>query len=200
LTESELISYCEHLQDKVTQARVDAHLKQCFICDRRLELVREASVPSNDITGEDIAIVRRVIREERAAHQSTASATADLTPEIRFSERLTENLQQLCVSLQRQFSQPAILGGTEPGDEVWRWQSPDRGLESRAILERTGDLTIYLWSGDPEMDGVRLKAHLGLLRFEITMQRLSGSEFGANLQVPRLQRPLGLRDISIELI
>ena len=68
LTESELISYCEHLQDKLTQARVDAHLKQCFICDRRLHLIREASVRPDDqeITAEDIAIVRRVVREERS--------------------------------------------------------------------------------------------------------------------------------------
>lgn len=66
LTESELISYCEHLQDKLTQARIDAHLKLCFICVRRLETVREASVRPDDqeTTAEDIAIVRRVVREE----------------------------------------------------------------------------------------------------------------------------------------
>ena len=66
LTESELISSYEHLQDKLTQARVDAHLKLCFICDRRLQLIREASVRPDDeeITADDIAIVRRLIREE----------------------------------------------------------------------------------------------------------------------------------------
>jgi hypothetical protein len=145
-------------------------------------------------------MVRRVIREERSAKQSITSTSADGTAETPFSQRLTENLQQLCASLRKQFSQPAIQESAEPGEEVWRWQSPDRGLESRAILERTGDLTIYLWSGDPEMDGVRLKAHLGLLRHEITMQRVSVSEFGANLQVPRLQRPNELGDMFIEVI
>jgi len=41
-------------------------------------------------------------------------------------------------------------------------------------------------------EGVRLKAHIGPLRNEITMQHTSVSEIGAKLQVPRLQRPKGL--------
>lgn len=185
----------------VTQARIDAHLEQCFICDRRLGLVREANVPSNnqEITAEDIAIVRRVTRRERSGQQSTESTPETNRAASQFSERLTENLQQLCASLRLQLSQ-ATDGGTERGEQVWRWQGPDRWLESSAILERTGDLIILLWSSDPAMEGVRLEAHLGALKLEVTMQRVSGSEFGARLQVARLQHPKELSDISIAVI
>lgn len=145
-------------------------------------------------------MVRRVIRQERSGQQSITSTPANLTTELPFAERLAENLKQLCASLRIQFSQTTTHGGAEPREAVWRWRSPDRQLESRAILETTGHLTIQLWSGDPEMEGVRLEAALGPLRHEISMRRVSVSEIGGTLQVLRLQRLKDLGDISIEVI
>jgi hypothetical protein len=202
LTENELVSYCERGLDKITQARVDAHLKQCFICDRRLGLFREATAPSGEqeITAEDIAMVRRVMRLERSGQQSITSTPADATPRLPFSERLTEYLQQLCVSWHLQFSQPAVHSAAEPGKEVWDWRSPDRELEGRAILERTGDLTIRFSSREPEMEGIRLKVILGPFTNEITMRRVSESKIRAEVKVPRRNRPKKLGDISIEVI
>jgi hypothetical protein len=43
LTEDEMAAYCEQQVEGTRRARIEMHLKGCFICRRRLELLEEES-------------------------------------------------------------------------------------------------------------------------------------------------------------
>jgi hypothetical protein len=195
LTESEMIAYCEQALDYLTKARAAAHLKQCFICETQLALFQEASAPSSEheITAEDIALVRRVMKQQAAAPDSP-----DMPPQASLRERLAEYWEQLVDSWKRQFEHAPAHRGVETGVEIWRKQSKDGRLQARAVLETTADLTLHFSSNDMAMEGVHLKVRLGPLSHEATMQRVSDSEVYAKITVPRRQRPRRMADISIE--
>src|ERR1044072_9763372 len=65
LTESELAAYCDQELDPIRRARAEAHLKQCFICERQLALLREesATLSNQQITADDVALVERLMQQ-----------------------------------------------------------------------------------------------------------------------------------------
>src|ERR1044072_4461565 len=64
LTESELVAYCDDESDHIRRVRIEAHLKQCFICKRQLELLQKesAALRNRQITDEDVALVDQMIQ------------------------------------------------------------------------------------------------------------------------------------------
>jgi hypothetical protein len=193
LSESELTAYCGQELAPMRRVIVEAHLKQCFICERQLALLREeiAALSNPQITAEDVALVERLM-EQMGVGQPTAKG-------ISLRERLAGYLRQMVASWQIQFAQAAMRGGNE-GEEVWRWQSEDGKLQARAVLEKNADLIIHFSSSEGELEGVRLNVRLGPISNKITLRRISESEVYAKVEVPRRQRPRELEDIAIEIV
>jgi hypothetical protein len=115
-------------------------------------------------------------------------------------ERLADYLQQMVESWRIFFRQPARRGGTDQGEEVWRWQSEDGKLQAQAVMEKNADLTIHLSSNEIGLEGARLNIRLGQLSQEMTLQRVSESQVHAKVAVPWRQRPRNMADISIESV
>ena len=198
LSESELIAYCDDERDQIRRARMEAHLKQCFICERQLELLREegAALRNRRITDEDVALVDKMI--ELAQKPAVAEPLLEIEKKSSLQGRLAEYLRQVVASWQASFMKGAVRG--DQSEEVWQWQSKDGGLQVRATMERNADLTIHFSSNEIDLDGARLKIHLGKMSQEITLERVSESEVYAKVAVPRQYRRGGIADISIESV
>ena len=195
LTESELIAYCDDDRDQIRRARMEAHLKQCFICERQLQLLREesAALRERQITDEDIALVDRMTG---LAQEPAAELLSEVEKESPLQERLAEYLRQVVESWQAYFMKGATRGGR--AEEVWQWQSKDGRLQVRATMEKNADLIIHFSSNEIDLDGARLKFHLGKMDQEIILERVSESEVYAKVSVPRQYRRGGIADMSIE--
>jgi hypothetical protein len=196
LTESELVAYCDRKLDPIPRALAEAHLKQCFICERQLALLREetAALDSRQITAEDVALVDRLL--ERTALASKPSASSK---EIPPRERLAEYLRQMVENWRISFGRGALRGEADESEEVWRWQSEDSRLQARAVMEKNADLTIHFTSSEMELEGARLRFRLGRFSQELTLQRKSESEVVAQVAVPWQYRQSNMADISIEV-
>lgn len=183
LTESELAAYCDQELDQMRRARAEAHIKQCFICERQLELLREesAALSNRSITSEDVALVERLM--------------AQTVKEDSLKGRLTDYLQQMVASWQIHFI--PVRGVNE---EVWQWQSKDGRLQARAIMEENADLTVHFTSSEIDLDGARVNLRLGSVTHEATLHRVSESEVAAKIAIPWQQRPGDMSDISIEIV
>src|ERR1044071_280261 len=85
LAESELAAYCDNERDQIRRARMEAHLKQCFICERQLELLRKESavLRNRQITDEDIEFVDQIIQ---LAQKSVAAETKEASLQERMAE------------------------------------------------------------------------------------------------------------------
>jgi hypothetical protein len=207
LTESELAAYCDQELDQMRRARFEAHLKQCFICERQLRLLREenAALSHRQITAADVAFVERLMEQRGRAQKPSATRPAETAKGIPLQERLAECLRQMVASWQIQFAQEATRSVAtrsvvDQGEELWRWQSQDGFLQGHAIREKNADLTIHFSSNEPELAGARLNVRLGPLSQEVTLRRVSDSEVYAKVAVPRRQRPRKMADLSIESI
>lgn len=192
LTESELIAYCEEEPDQIRRARMEAHLKQCFICERKLKLLREESalLRNRQITDEDIAFVDQVI-------ERSIAAPLELEKEPLLQERLAEYFQQLAKSWRASFLKKTMRITKDQGEEVWHWQSKDGRLQVRATMEKKAGLIIHFSSNEIDLDGARLNIHLGKMEQEITLRRVSESEVYAKVAVPRRGN---IADISIKSV
>lgn len=201
LTQSELVAYCDQVLGQIRQARVEAHLRQCFICERRLALLREenAALNNQEFTADDVALVERLIGQSKLAQEPAYPGPLERVKAIPVQERLAEYLGQMIAGLRAFFMQP-VRAAAEPGEEVWRWESADGGLQSRAVMEKNADLTIHLSSTELNLEGVRLNFHLGRMSHEITLQRISESEVHAKVAVPWQHRQGNMADISIETL
>ena len=74
LTEDELDCYREHKLEEVAQARADAHLRLCLICERRLRLLdAEDSAMAGLATTGDLSLreIKRVSESGGKAPSST---------------------------------------------------------------------------------------------------------------------------------
>ena len=193
LTESELVAYCDEERNQIRRARMEAHLKQCFICERQLELLREesAALRNRQITDEDVAFVDQMI-------ELAVAEPLELDKEISLQERLAEYLRQVVESWRAFFMKGAMRGNQ--GEAVWQWQSKDGRLQVRATMEKNADLTIHFSSSELDLDGARLNVHLGKMNQEITLERISESEVYARVAVPQQYRRGGIADISIESV
>ena len=201
LTESELAAYCDNERDQIRRARMEAHLKQCFICERQLELLREESAALRDrqITDEDVALVDQMIG-------LAVAEPLEIEIEDSLQERLAEYLRQMVESWRAFFMKGATRGHQMRGHQmredqsevVWQWQSKDGRLQVRATMEKNTDLTIHFSSNELNLEGARLNVHLGEMSQEITLKRISESEVYAKVAVSRQYRRRGIADISIE--
>ncbi|MEK6406799.1 MAG: hypothetical protein AABN34_07540 [Acidobacteriota bacterium] len=203
LTESELAAYSDQELDQTRRALADAHLKQCFICESQLVLLREESeaLDNRATTAEDVALVERLVEQMGSAPKPSAADPAEIAKEIPLQERLAEYLRQMAASWRICFGHGALRGETDQGEEAWRWQSEDGKLQARATIEKNADLTIQFSSNEMDLEGARLNIRLGNLSQEITLRRVSESEVDAKVAVPWRERtPKNMADISIESV
>jgi hypothetical protein len=200
LTDSELAAYDYQQLEQIDLARVEAHLKQCFICERQFELLREESSALNNhvVTAEDVAFVGQLTEQTVLTQQSSVDGRAETARELPWRERLAEYLRQLVAIWQVSF---------EPrrrdieGEEVWRWESEDGRLQVRATMEKNADMIVHFSSNEMELDGARLLFRLGLLSQELTLRRISESEVAARVAIPWPYRQGNMMaDISIEIV
>jgi len=200
LTEGELVAYCDQKLDPIRRARIEAHLKQCFICERQLLLLREenAVLSQGVITAEDVALVEQLI-EQTGPTQKLPAQPAETATEITERERLGDYLRQLIASWRICFGQGALRGERDQGEEVWRWQSEDGKLQAYATMEKNADLTIHFSANEMDFEGARLHFRLGALSEELTLQQISEIEVGAQVSVPWQYRQGNIADITIEI-
>lgn len=199
LTESELASYEDSQLDRIGSGRVEAHLKQCFICQRQLELLREenAALSHRVVTPGDVAFVERLMERTGSAEKSPAAGDAEIARDLPLRERLSEYLRQMIASWQAAFQ--AVRHGAQ-GEELWRWQSEDGRVLARATMEKNADMIVQVSSTELGLDGTKLRFRLGQLSQELTLRRISESEVAAQLAIPWPYRRGGVIDISIEIL
>jgi hypothetical protein len=199
LTESEMAAYCDQELDQIGRARAEMHLKQCFICERQLELLREetAALTNRLITPEDVAFVERLMDQAGLAQKPPAHRPAEIAHEVPLQERLAEYLRQMIADWQTQFK-PVRRG--DQAEEVWRWQSADGHVQAGAMMEKNADLTIHFSSNEMTLEGTRLLFRLGSMNQELTLRRVSESEVAAQVVVPGRYSQGNMADISIEIV
>ncbi len=202
LTESELVAYCDQELDQMRRARVEAHLKQCFICERQLTLLREENeaLSNREIKAEDVAFVERLIERRGKTPKRSAARIMETAQEAPLRLRLDEYLRQMVANWQIQFAHEATRNDAGQHKEIWRWQSEDGLLQGRAVQETNADLTIHLSSNEAGLDGARLNVRLGPMSQEVTLRRVSDSEVYAKVAVPWRQRPRQMADLSIKSV
>lgn len=202
LTETELADYCDQGLDQIGRARVEAHVKQCFICERHLELVREESLALSNraITPEDVAFVERLMEKHPRAQEPSATRPTEAAREVPPRERLADYLGLMMASWRIDFGQGALRGDSEKGEEVWRWQSEDGKLQARAMMEKNADLTIHFSSNEMDLEGARLRFRLASFNRELTLRRISESEVTGQVAVPWPYRQGDMTDIAIEVV
>lgn len=196
LTASELAAYCYQQPDQIGRARMEAHIKHCFICERRLALLQEdrAALGNREITTDEVAFVERLMKQMGLAQKPSN----DKPDAVLLQERLADYLRQMMESWRISFMREAVRDKIDPGEELWRWQSEDGKLQARAFMETNADLIIHFSSNEMDMEGTRLHVHLGLFNQEITLRRVSESEVTAKIGVPWQYRPGNLAELSIE--
>lgn len=205
LTESELDAYCDQELDQIGRARVEAHVKQCFICERHLALLLEESLAlSNRVTSaENLTFVERLLEQTGLEQNPSTKWPTEIASGLPLRERLAEYLRPLVANWRMDFGQGALRGEAERTDkdeEVWRWQSEGGKLEARAIMEKNADLTIHFSSNKMELEGARLRFRLGSFNQELTLRRISESEVTAQVAIPWQYRQGDMADISIEVV
>lgn len=186
LTESELAAYADHGLDQISRDRAEAHLKQCFICERRLKLLEEenAALSNRVITAEDEAFVEQLIERRGLVETSRES---------RLRERLSQYLRLMVEDWRLTFAP------VHRGDQVWQWQSEDGRLLASATMENA-DMVVHLSSTEMGLEGARLRFNLGQFSEELTLRQVSESEVGAQVAIPWEYRRGGVADISIEIL
>lgn len=200
LTEAELAAYCDRELGQIGLARAEAHVKQCFICERQLELLREenAVLSQRVIAPEDVAFVERLMKQQGGlAEEPSIEMSAETARELPLRDRLAEYLRRMVLNWQAEFAQ---VRRVDRGERVWSWQSEDGKLQARATIETNADLTIRFSSNEMELDGARVNIRLDKLSQQLTLQRVSESEVAAQVAVPWEYRQGNMADISIEIV
>jgi hypothetical protein len=199
LTESEMADYCDQVLDAVGRARAEAHLKQCFICERQLELLREesAALSNRVITPDDIVLVERGMEQIGLPQKPPGGKPLEIAQRVSMQERLGEYLQQMVANWRIHF---ALVRRADQGKKVWQWQSKDGHVQAWATMEKNADMIIHFSSNEIDLEGERLNVRLGQLNQEVTLQRVSESEVYAKIAVPWQYRQGKMADISIESI
>jgi hypothetical protein len=203
LTEDELDYYRDQKLDTVSQARADAHLKLCLICERRLQLLNEESAASynQDISTEDIALVKRVMQRKGQQQQSSDSQPIEATNRVRLKNRLADGLQQIVESWQAHFlRQEPVRGIRDSNKAIWQGQSKDGSMKAYATRKKNASLTIHFSSNDLSLEGQRFNVSLGSMNRDITLQLVSESEVYAEVEITRYQLPINLADLQIKEI
>jgi hypothetical protein len=203
LTESEIEDYCDKELDPMRRARVEAHVKECFRCERQLAvlLAESAALDTRATTAADVAIVERLMDQMGLAPKPSASDPVNPTKEIPLAERLAEYLRQMVASWRLSFGQGVLRGEADQDEVVWRWQSEDGRAQAHAIMEKNADLAIHFSSNEMTLEGARLHFRLGSMNQELMLRRISESEVTAQVAVPwQYRQGRNLTDISIEIV
>jgi len=207
LTEDEITAYNDHQLDAVRLATANAHLSQCFICERLLLTVREehAASANRQVTAEDMALVDRLMKQAGPALKTSDASAPGAATGISILEWLAGSLRQMTAQWQIDFK--PVRGVAEGGEvsarqseEVWAWQSNDRRLRARATIEKNADMIVHFYSSEMSLEGARLRFRLDSLIAEVTLERISEAEVAANVAVPWEYRRGDMTDISIEII
>lgn len=109
---------------------------------------------------------------------------------------------QLVESWNALVAQPLPLAATAAADQgqvVWEWQSSDGSAQAHAVVEANGDLTFRFASTWLDLAGQPVRLQTGSKRFETRLERVSNTEVGARIVVPRSDRPENLREITLQL-
>lgn len=197
-TENELTAYCEQQLDQSNRLRLEAHLKQCFLCARQLELLREerAALINRQPAAEDRTFVERLM--EQLGQKPAAASAAEYTPKMPLRERLAESLRQMIAPWQVAFAPDRH---DPQGEVVWHWHSADNLLRVYATMEENNDLLVHLSSNEMALEGVRLLFRAGLLSKELTLLRVSEQEIAAQVAIPwPYRRGNLLADVAIEIL
>jgi len=200
LTEDEIIAYNDHQLDAVRLATANAHLSQCFICERLLVTLREEHAASADgqITAEDMALVDRLMGQAGREPKPSDAPAPDTATGIPILEWLAASLRQMAAQWQIDFKPMREVA--EEGEVVWAWQSNDRRLRARATIEKNADMIVHFYSNEMALEGARLRFRLDLLIAEITLDRVSEAEVAAMVAIPWEYRRGNMTDISIEIL
>lgn len=199
LTEDELNYYHDQKLDIIGQAWADAHLQICLICEQRLNLLKEENsiLKNQEVTADDVALVRRIMQQTGRQHQSPDSHTKAVPLEDRFPDYL----RQLVDSWHSFFIQQQALRAKRGSSKaIWHGQSEDGFMKAHATLERDASLTIHFSSDDLSLKGLRFNVSLGSMSREISLQLVSNSEVYAKVKIARRQLPINLADIKIKPI
>jgi len=196
LSEIELATYCDLTLDLVGRARVEAHVKQCFICERQLESFQEehAALSQRMTTDEDVAFIDRLLETSEPAPESLFNRRPEITDSIR--ERLSEYLRQMVSNWHVSFSGGAMRGEINE-KMVWSWESVDGKLRAHATLQKNADLIIHFSSSDLELKAAHLNIRLGANSYDVTMEQTSQSELTAQVVVPWHHRLGHIADMHI---
>lgn len=191
LTEDEVIGFV--LEDLPAEAmeRVDQHLEQCVYCAQQLEDFHTAQ--------EEFPAARWATQRDAFVASLRQQIFGTPQPEVR--QHLAALLQQATASLQVLFGRPLAWRASTDGEErrrVWEWQSQDGTLSGHAVLARNGDLTVRFVSKELAA-GTRFFLRLGAIRQEVVLQRVSPTEVGAKVVIPRAQRPAEVTAIALEM-
>jgi hypothetical protein len=202
LTEAELESYLDQELDDISRARIEAHLKLCLICEGSLAVLKEESLTldNQEALPEDVVLVRRAKQLLATREQPPGwNLAGGVAPSL--NDRLAEYLRQAVANWRTHFLQvEPVRSAHGEGKKIWSWKSGDGVLEAHAIEEVNGSLTIRFSSNDMSFDGARLNVRLGPVDWDATMQRKSDSEVYAEVNIPQLQFPQDLEDLSIKII
>ena len=195
LSDDELLAYRDNELDEITFARAEAHLKRCVLCENTLAFHREeaARLAAVEVTPEELAAARRVMKELNAAHPLKARPSA---PSL--IERLKDYLRDSTEVLQAYFL-PLPATRDSIGNVLKNCVSEDGIFDVSVTQEDNADLAIHIHSKERGFIGQRIRVRLGSFTGEATLKRASESEVYARIEVPKEKRPVNLSSISIEL-
>jgi hypothetical protein len=199
LSDDLFIGYATETLTMEEVQQIDQHLASCPDCTAEMEpLVAASEVWRGEPGKQRLAALRERLQE----HLRPVTLPG---PPLR--ERLADWLRPMNESLQALFERkPAkraneelaewpLAAATYGDREIWKWQSEDGILRGHAVLEANGDLTFRFASKDLRLEGSRFYLRLGSLRREVVLQRVSETEVGDEVDVPRHERPSEAADI-----
>ncbi len=190
LTEKEFCTFVLEELFEEEAAEIDRHLKRCLPCTLQLEefyTAQEAFPAAQWQQERQMAFVARL-------RQHIFPPT--------LVERLAAALQQAAASFGEALRGPVLkeaaeVQGSRP---IWSWQSPDGLLHGRAVRERNGDWTFRFVSKEPGFAGKRLALELGAVRRAGVLERVSPTEVGTKIIIPRRERPERVTAIKLDMV
>jgi hypothetical protein len=188
LSDDEFIGYATETLSAEQVERLDKHLGSCPACATEMErLLQGAEAWSGEQGTQRLAALEARVQAQMAAAEQLASPPAPPP-----WQGLKAALQDAKESLRALFMHPAPQFAAAPVTEsrrIWDWQSREGVLRGHAVLEANGDLTFRFSSGDLSLQDSRFYLRVGSLRREVILRPVSGSEVGAEISIPRHERP-----------
>lgn len=189
LTQDEFIGFAlEELPDEL-EKELDQHLENCVSCAQQLD---DFYTAQEEFPAEAWAA-------QRGAFVAALRQQIFGTP---LRMRLGDALRQAKESLQALFArEPAWAAAAydEERRKIWDWQSRDGTLSGHAVLERNGDLTFRFASTELGLHGAGFNLRLGSLRREVVLRRVSETEVGTKVVIPRHERPSDATAVSFDV-